>query len=732
MAPSADPTMTASRYRAELDEVTGLPHSPKKLILKSLDSTASSNEDAPPPRTESPAEPEKKPELVPQRPPGNPNPKAPAVRSAMKGTRSSMAVQSPGCAVPPPIVAEATDAGEVGKARSTKFGEAESLAIETKSREPKSRTQMRARGSIWTDPTGHSARSVLTRLYKYAEQALLWEQMEEDEKVNHTAENESAVLQVELDNEDTPEDDLQELPEEPKGAASKDGSDVKKTDLLRRPSRVAINNTDRSKLVAQANAAREKAATTTAAGAEVDGAAAVEGPNPLKEVLTAKKVDVDKVRSVLESLGDSGAKWINAPLDNTSTPAIPCALFHVVALGREELVSLVLEFKADVTQVYEGKMYLGSVKSGQTALQCVQSRKGRFVGTMLGKRLEQIEALLQGAEGGGAEKPSDVSAGGEAMATDRVGSKTLSEFRGEFKKDQRKLTTGEPASAPSNSVPVDTPHGQMLHTQGHPVKKYDIDAGQHGTCLTARMRDATGQVVIKIKSKADNSNGAETSIWEEVNFLRRLKHGNVIRLHETFEDKSHIFLILEFCGAGALFDVLVQQAGKISEAQSKNMARQLAAGVEYLHEELVCHRDIQPCNVLLVDSDLDTVCVKLIDFSTAKDFEKGVASMRTKVCTPSYVAPEILSQDENFYTEKVDIWSLGVVTFIMLVGFPPFRGKTDVEILKKVRKANLKFQPEERWAAISDDAKDLLKKMMTKSPEERLSAIECRAHPWFS
>eukprot|EP00929_Paragymnodinium_shiwhaense_P012436 TRINITY_DN11961_c0_g1_i5.p1 TRINITY_DN11961_c0_g1~~TRINITY_DN11961_c0_g1_i5.p1 ORF type:complete len:167 (+),score=27.88 TRINITY_DN11961_c0_g1_i5:198-698(+) len=90
----------------------------------------------------------------------------------------------------------------------------------------------------------------------------------------------------------------------------------------------------------------------------------------------------------------------------------------------------------------------------------------------------------------------------------------------------------------------------------------------------------------------------------------------------------------------------MREAHRKTAVELSGCCRQLAAGVEYLHEELVCHRDIQPCNVLLVDSDLDTVCVKLIEFSTAKDFEKGVASMRTKVCTPSYVAPEILSQDE--------------------------------------------------------------------------------------
>jgi len=271
----------------------------------------------------------------------------------------------------------------------------------------------------------------------------------------------------------------------------------------------------------------------------------------------------------------------------------------------------------------------------------------------------------------------------------------------------------------------------MLHTHGHPVIKYDIDPGQKGTCLMARHRDHSNQFVVKIKHKDVVGDTRETCIWEEISFLRKLDHKNVIKLHETFEDPKNVFLVLEHCGAGALFDCLISHAGKITEPQARSMARHMQTGVTYLHSEGVCHRDIQPCNVLLANqANLEKVTLKLIDFSTAKDFSPEV-SMTTKICTPSYVAPEILGHDVE-YTEKVDVWSTGVVIYILLSGMPPFPGNTDVDVLKKVRKAHLKWRPEERWTKISDEAKDLMKKMMCKKVEDRISAQACGEHPWLA
>merc|ERR1712080_171379 len=105
--------------------------------------------------------------------------------------------------------------------------------------------------------------------------------------------------------------------------------------------------------------------------------------------------------------------------------------------------------------------------------------------------------------------------------------------------------------------------------------------------------------------------------------------------------------------------------------------KQLVSTVSYLHSRSTCHRDIQPCNFLLVDGrPLMEATVKLIDFSLAKEYSP-VAPMRTKICTPSYVAPEILVKEDVPYTEKVDVWSLGVVFYIVLCGSPPFRGNTE-------------------------------------------------------
>jgi len=123
--------------------------------------------------------------------------------------------------------------------------------------------------------------------------------------------------------------------------------------------------------------------------------------------------------------------------------------------------------------------------------------------------------------------------------------------------------------------------------------------------------------------------------------------------------------------------------------------------------------------------------VKLIDFTTAKEFGRGREPMTTKICMPSYVAREILSRSVVPYTEKVDVWSLGVILFVLLSGHFPFQGETDFEILKRVKKGPLRFEPSEAWSTVPGEARELVTKMIHAKPEERVSAAEALQHPWL-
>ena len=151
------------------------------------------------------------------------------------------------------------------------------------------------------------------------------------------------------------------------------------------------------------------------------------------------------------------------------------------------------------------------------------------------------------------------------------------------------------------------------------------------------------------------------------------------------------------------------------------------SAITYCHQNHIVHRDLKPENILLEDhKGTNEITIKLIDWGGARYFSKN--KKMTKINgTPYYIAPEVLNE---VYDEKCDIWSAGVILYILLCGYPPFNGETDKEIMKAVKKGEFDFPPEE-WDVVSNDAKDLIKKMLTYEPKKRPTALEVLQHVWF-
>lgn len=598
-------------------------------------------------------------------------------------------------------------------------------------RSPKKPGRSGKRLSIWDDPMGDSTRGVLFRLYRFAEQQWLWQlDLENSKKKEEQRMEQQSSSIVELPDE---------LPHEqvsPKREHEHD-DEVKGDTVLRRPSRIILKQQEES-----------QAASVCSPRASEDGSDDdVKIPkelNPLRGILTSKKVDVNRLREAINELElPDRRKWLEEKLE-IGPPMVPSAFFHVIAMGRPDLVSLVLEYSVDVTKIYDGPaMYMGSIKPGSTALECVINRKGRFVGTMLGDRLEVIEGLLRNAVNQQAETAvcTDAKSAEEATPEEKAkpgkegkppeDSKTAARpimqripTKAELKTDK------EVVSRHTKKITKTLGHGGdsvFTHTQGHPIQAYEIEETQLGradtnSCLMAFHKEHFNPVAIKVTLKAEDGHDEEAQVWEEIGILRKLQHSNVISLVETFEDDVQIFVVLELCKGGPLFDRLLDESGKNESLQDRHflrLIRQLADSVSYIHDKNICHRDVQPSNFLLHDSrPLKEGIVKLIDFSTAKEFGNNCPAMKTKICTPSYVAPEILHRGATPYTERVDVWSLGVVFFVILCGSLPFSGETEVETLKKVRRGNLKFKPEAIWDTVSTEAKDCVQKMLVKKPEE--------------
>jgi tRNA A-37 threonylcarbamoyl transferase component Bud32 len=438
------------------------------------------------------------------------------------------------------------------------------------------------------------------------------------------------------------------------------------------------------------------------------------GPNPLKELMTAKKINLDKVREMLVAQPDVIA-YFDIPLE-LGPPLIERPVVHAVAKIEAGLLGLLIEFKAEFRKPYQGKsMYNGWIKPGLTLIECVNNRKCRFVGTMLGEKLEKIEEILHNASEEQDDEDADVAAAN-------------SDGKEEAQDEAEINTSGVRKSRPSVAVRK-TMTKMSSHTQAHPKTKYEIrehlnDGANKSVCLCCHKKMCKAYAM-KLASKSD-----EMCLWEEILLMQKLKHPNVIALVETFETEQQVFVVLEYCSGGHLFD---QFAGAVlpSVATSQRLHRQLGQVVAHMHNLQICHRSIHLDNILLVDAQqsLDDATLKLIDYSVAKSFAEG--DMATKVCIPVYVAREILSKNKKPYTEKIDVWSLGVVFFIMLCGRQPFNGDTDFEVLKKVKKGVFAFEPANVWSTVPDAAKDVVQKMICSKVEDRLSASGVTEHPWL-
>jgi calcium-dependent protein kinase len=164
----------------------------------------------------------------------------------------------------------------------------------------------------------------------------------------------------------------------------------------------------------------------------------------------------------------------------------------------------------------------------------------------------------------------------------------------------------------------------------------------------------------------------------------------------------------------------------LSEKGAAVLMKQILAAIFYLHKHHIMHRDLKPENFLFLNKSKDSP-LKIIDFGLACYYEDG-EFMKTKAGTPYYVAPQVL---QGKYDRKCDVWSCGVIMYILLCGYPPFSGENDGEILTKVKAGKFSF-PEADWKHISTDAKDLIKKMLTFEPEKRMEAEQAYNHPWIS
>jgi len=242
-------------------------------------------------------------------------------------------------------------------------------------------------------------------------------------------------------------------------------------------------------------------------------------------------------------------------------------------------------------------------------------------------------------------------------------------------------------------------------------------------------------VAIKFIDKKSFASANELEMFtNEVHILAALRHPNVVKLQETYETDAHYILCMDKIRGGELFDKIVK-IKHYSESDASRVLVQVAHALSFLKKHFIVHRDLKPENLLLSEDSLDAN-VLLADFGLAAKIKEGDL-LSNPVGTPQYIAPEVIEcvyEDESEEVKKgygieVDMWSLGVIAYILLCGFPPFYDENDDDLFESILDANYQFLSP-FWDDISAGAKDLISNLLTADHKKRFTPDQVISHPW--
>ncbi|XP_041867324.1 death-associated protein kinase 2 [Melanotaenia boesemani] len=232
---------------------------------------------------------------------------------------------------------------------------------------------------------------------------------------------------------------------------------------------------------------------------------------------------------------------------------------------------------------------------------------------------------------------------------------------------------------------------------------------------------------LKIRKSACSRLGLDrSSVEREVEILQAVQHPSIVTLKDVFESRSEVVLILELVRGGELFDFIAEK-DSLLESEAIEFLQQILEGLKFMHSINIAHFDLKPENIMLSDRGSPHPNIKLIDFGLAYRFHQG-EEYRSTSGTPQYIAPEVISCEP--LSTAADMWSIGVITYILLSGSSPFQGETDEETLANIIAMKYEFDAH-YFSMTSAMAKDFIQKLLVKNPEERMTAEDCLCHPWI-
>nr|XP_008163597.2 myosin light chain kinase family member 4 isoform X3 [Chrysemys picta bellii] len=236
---------------------------------------------------------------------------------------------------------------------------------------------------------------------------------------------------------------------------------------------------------------------------------------------------------------------------------------------------------------------------------------------------------------------------------------------------------------------------------------------------------ATG---LKLAAKIIKARGAKEKeeVKNEINVMNQLNHTNLIQLYDAFESKNDIVLVMEYVDGGELFDRIIDDNYSLTEMDTILFTKQICQGIQYMHQMYILHLDLKPENILCVNRA--AYQIKIIDFGLARRY-KPREKLKVNFGTPEFLAPEVVNYD--FVSFPTDMWSVGVIAYMLLSGLSPFLGDDDNETLNNILACSWDFENEE-FQDVSEEAKDFLSKLLIKEKSWRMSATSALKHPWLS
>ncbi|MCQ2817119.1 MAG: protein kinase [archaeon] len=251
--------------------------------------------------------------------------------------------------------------------------------------------------------------------------------------------------------------------------------------------------------------------------------------------------------------------------------------------------------------------------------------------------------------------------------------------------------------------------------------------GKFGLVKIAMHKDTGRKVAIKIMARKDMTASDLELAKTEMDILKVCQHPNIIKLYDVYDSPDYIYLVMEYCGGGDLFSYIEKRGYKLPEPKACEIIHKLSMAIFYIHSYGIVHRDLKPENILMTDTS-DNADIRLLDFGLSKIIGP-TEKCREPYGTLSYVAPEVLK--EKPYGKEVDLWSIGIITYLLLCGFLPFDDEnSEREIARQTIQDPVPY-PSQVWSKLSPEAKNFVDGLLKKKPEERMSITQVLEHDWI-